>query len=72
MFSFVGELNLGWGLNGTFFIMLMILREILVVIHPGKFSGHIKPIYEMLFYAMIIAMIIFLRGEGSEFIYFQF
>ena len=72
MFSFVGDMNLGWGLNGTIFILLMIARELIVVLKPGKFFDKVKPIYEMLFYALLITTIIFFRGEGSEFIYFQF
>ena len=30
------------------------------------------PVAEMIFYAILIAIIVFFRGEGSEFIYFQF
>jgi alginate O-acetyltransferase complex protein AlgI len=72
MFSFVGDSNLGWGLNGTIFILIITLRELAVVTIPEKQFKSVKPIPEMLFYAVLITLIIYFRGEGSEFIYFQF
>ncbi|MFA9391272.1 MAG: MBOAT family protein [Prolixibacteraceae bacterium] len=72
MFSFKGSLELGWGLNGTVFILLMIVREAIVGLNMNKYFMHIQPWMEMMFYAILIAMIIFFRGSGSEFIYFQF
>lgn len=72
MFSFKGTLQLGWELNGSVFIIIMIIRELMVV---TKLETYFKPkhaIIEMIFYALVITSIIFFRGEGSEFIYFQF
>lgn len=72
MFSFKGTMSLGWGLDATIFISIMILRELFAALHfDDKLKGK-HPIVEMLFYAILIALIIFFRGEGSEFIYFQF
>jgi hypothetical protein len=72
MFSFQGTWNLGWGLDATIFISMMILRELFAAFHfDDKLKGK-HPVVEMLFYAILIALIIFFRGEGSEFIYFQF
>jgi D-alanyl-lipoteichoic acid acyltransferase DltB (MBOAT superfamily) len=72
MFSFQGTWNLGWGLDATIFISIMILRELFAAFHfDEKWKGK-HPVVEMLFYAILIALIIFFRGEGSEFIYFQF
>ena len=72
MFSFKGGFNLGWGLNGTVFIGLMVLRELYVALGFDKKIKMKNPYVEMIFYAIVIAAIIFFRGEGSEFIYFQF
>lgn len=72
MFSFVGDINLGWGLNGTIFILLIMARELIVAAKLERHLKQIKPLYEMLFYAVLIVVIIFFRGNGSEFIYFQF
>ena len=72
MFSFQGSMSLGWGLDATIFILMMILRELFAAFHfDDKLKGK-HPILEMLFYAILIATIIFFRGEGSKFIYFQF
>ncbi len=72
MFSFQGTWNLGWGLDATIFISMMILRELFAALHfDDKLKGK-HPVVEMLLYAILIALIIFFRGEGSEFIYFQF
>jgi alginate O-acetyltransferase complex protein AlgI len=72
MFSFKGEMALGWGLNGSVFIGLMILRELYVAIGFDQKYKLKNPVWEMVFYALVIVTIIFFRGEGSEFIYFQF
>lgn len=73
MFAFKGSLELGWGLNGTIFIFLMIVRELFAGL---KFDDRLKAATpgwaEMVFYALVIVVIIFFRGPGSEFIYFQF
>lgn len=72
MFAFQGPLNLGWGLNGSIFILIMILREVFVALGFDQKINIKNRIWEMLFYAIIITVIVFFRGEGSEFIYFQF
>jgi alginate O-acetyltransferase complex protein AlgI len=72
MFSFNGPLRFDWGLNGSIFIGLMVLREAYVALGFNKRFRFNNAAYEMIFYAVIIAVIIFFRGEGSEFIYFQF
>lgn len=72
MFSFQGPLNFSWGLDISVFMSVIILREI---IHALGFDDKLKPknpVFEMLFYAVLIAIIVFFRGEGSQFIYFQF
>lgn len=71
LFAFSGPLSFGWGLNGSIFIGIMIIRELLVVLGLDQ-KYQPKPIWEMLFYALLIATIVFFRGTGSEFIYFQF
>lgn len=72
MFSFNGPFTFEWGLNGTVFISLIVLRELFAALHfDEKLKGK-HPVIEMIFYAVLIAIIIFFRGEGSEFIYFQF
>ena len=71
LFAFSGPLSFGWGLNGSIFIGIMIIRELLVVLGLDQ-KYQPKPIWEMLFYALLIATIVFFRGAGSEFIYFQF
>lgn len=72
MFSFSGPVQTGWGLNGTIFILLMVIRELIVALKIKRNSILDHPVVEMLFYALLITTIIFFRGEGSEFIYFQF
>lgn len=72
MFSFNGKFELGWGLNGTIFVVIMIIRELMVAIKLNYKFKNIPAWIEMFFYAVIITIIIFFRGQGSEFIYFQF
>lgn len=72
MFSFSGEINFGWGLNGSIFVALIVARELVAATKYEQQLTRMKPVYEMLFYALLISLIIFFRGEGSEFIYFQF
>ena len=72
MFSFQGAFSFGWGLDATIFISIIILRELFAALHiDDKIKGK-HPVIEMIFYAILIAIIVFFRGEGSEFIYFQF
>jgi len=75
MFTFKGNWSLGWGLNGSIFVLIIIFREIMVytgIEKRVKLRGSIGAFAEMLLYAILIALIIFFRGNGSEFIYFQF
>jgi alginate O-acetyltransferase complex protein AlgI len=72
MFSFQGTFSLGWGFDGTIFILLIILRELFAAFNFDEQLKGKHPVVEMLFYAILIAMIVFFRGEGSQFIYFQF
>ncbi|HNW49878.1 MAG TPA: MBOAT family O-acyltransferase [Prolixibacteraceae bacterium] len=75
MFSFTGSFELGWGLNGTVFIVVMMVREIVEAIGVKEkidwTSGKWMWI-EIILYALLITTIVFFRGNGSEFIYFQF
>jgi D-alanyl-lipoteichoic acid acyltransferase DltB (MBOAT superfamily) len=72
MFSFQGSLKFGWGFDASIFISIIILRELFAALHfDEKIKGK-HPVAEMVFYAVLIAAIIFFRGAGSEFIYFQF
>jgi D-alanyl-lipoteichoic acid acyltransferase DltB (MBOAT superfamily) len=72
MFSFQGPVNFGWGLDATIFISIMILRELLAALHLDEKIKGKHLVAEMVFYAILITGIIFFRGAGSEFIYFQF
>ncbi len=75
MFAFTGSTTPVWGLNVTIFISFMIIRELAVAMGvKDRINWNSKKWmwFEMILYAVLIAMIIFLRGEGSEFIYFQF
>ena len=72
MFSFKGPLQFGWGLDISIFILLIILRELSVALGFDNKLKDKHPVIEMLFYALLIAAIVFFRGEGSQFIYFQF
>ena len=72
MFSFNKPVSFNWGLNGSVFVVIMLVRELFVAIKLNEKFKLDKPVIEMLFYAVLIAVIIFFRGEGSEFIYFQF
>ena len=75
MCAFTGEFDFGWGLNGWVFVTIMIISEI---VEASKLKEKIfmKPALaacaEMGFYALMITAIVFFRGSGSEFIYFQF
>jgi len=72
MFSFKGDWITGWGISGTVFIGIMVLWELLVSLRLDKSFRQVHPMAEMAFYAILITIIIFFRGEGSAFIYFQF
>lgn len=73
MFAFNGNFSLGLHFNGSFFIVLIILRELYFYFNLEKkqslvFDKYIEPA----FIAVSIAACVYLRGPGSEFIYFQF
>jgi alginate O-acetyltransferase complex protein AlgI len=75
MFSFAGPLTLGWGLNGTVFLSIMFVRELLEAAGvKNKIDWESKRWmwFEMILYALLITSIVYFRGNGSEFIYFQF
>ncbi len=72
MFSFKGEKYLGWGLNGSIFISVMVVWETTFVFKRGQKIRQRYPAFDIAFYALLIAVIIFFRGSGNEFIYFQF
>ncbi|MGF7137853.1 MBOAT family O-acyltransferase [Roseimarinus sediminis] len=72
MFSFQGTFAFNWGLNGSIFISLMLVRELFAALRLDKYFRKVPPLAEMVFYAILIVVIIFFRGPGSEFIYFQF
>jgi D-alanyl-lipoteichoic acid acyltransferase DltB (MBOAT superfamily) len=75
MFSFRGDLNLGWGFNGSIFIGIMLVNELIVATRiKDKIDWRSKrwAWIEMVVYALLITAVIYFRGNGSEFIYFQF
>jgi alginate O-acetyltransferase complex protein AlgI len=75
MFSFRGSWDFGWGLNGSVYIGAMVLRELVQAWPKHKFvvlNDGWKTLLECAWYGLLIAMILFFRGNGSEFIYFQF
>jgi alginate O-acetyltransferase complex protein AlgI len=72
MFSFHGGNSLGWGFNGTVFILAIVIMELFYLLRFEEKVQKKYPVFEMVLYAVIIAVIVFFRGEGSEFIYFQF
>lgn len=75
MFSFAGPVTLEWGLNGTVFLTIMFLRELLEaagVKNRIDWESKRWMWFEMILYALLITSIVYFRGNGSEFIYFQF
>jgi D-alanyl-lipoteichoic acid acyltransferase DltB (MBOAT superfamily) len=75
MFSFSGSLHLGWGLNGTIYISIIVIRELIVSTGiRDRIDWNAKKWlwFEMILYALLITVIVYFRGKGSEFIYFQF
>lgn len=75
MFAFTGPINPGWGLNGTLFISIMIIRELIVALGiKDRINWDSKKWmwFEVFLYAILITAVIYFRGTGSEFIYFQF
>jgi len=75
MLSFSGSTHLGWGLNGTVFLLIMFTRELLIATGVNNridWNSRRWMWFEMILYAMLITSIVYFRGNGSEFIYFQF
>lgn len=72
MFAFNGSFSFGWGLNETIFILIIAIRETFVALKIKTPKALTRPVGKMIFYALLIVCIIFFRGPGSEFIYFQF
>jgi alginate O-acetyltransferase complex protein AlgI len=75
MFSFTGEFTLGWDFNVAIFISIIVLRELFVATGANdriNWNSRTGAWVEMVFYALLIAAVIYFRGNGSEFIYFQF
>ncbi len=75
MFSFSGQFNLGWETNGTVYIIIMIIIEIIAASGIKNKINLTKNKWawaEIIMYAIMISAIVFFRGPGSEFIYFQF
>jgi len=75
MFSFSGSLQTGWGLNGTIYVSIIVIREMIVASGiREKIDWSIQKWmwFETVVYALLITFIVFFRGVGSEFIYFQF
>ena len=75
MFSFSGELRLGLGAHGAFFIALALLREATVFWRLNALDA-LPPVWrpraEIAFMAVVVTICVYFRGPGSEFIYFQF
>lgn len=75
MFAFKGDVYFGWGINGGILVLIVLFREAMVYTRIEKkieLKGSIGAYAEMIMYSIFIAIIIFFRGSGSEFIYFQF
>lgn len=75
MFSFNSFGNFTFSFNEVFFISIGILREIWIyhklrkdMFYPRRFSR----VVDVILLSVLIVACIFLRGQGSEFIYFQF
>jgi len=75
MFSFQGNTSLGWKFDGTIYILAIISAELFHSFRLGrfvKFKNKAGNCAEIAWYGLLIAIILFFRGNGSEFIYFQF
>lgn len=75
MFSFNTIGNFTFSFNEVFFISIGVLREIWIyhklrkdMFYPRRFSR----VVDVILLSVLIVACIFLRGQGSEFIYFQF
>ena len=76
MFSFEGGLDLGrQGPTAAVFLTLGVLRECYCRVMPGRLEdgpSRWPPALDILVLAAVIAAVLFLRGPGEAFIYFQF
>ena len=75
MFSFSHQHLTGWDITGTIIILAMLIRELIVasgIQNNIDWNSKKWTWVEMISYAVIIVTIIYFRGAGSEFIYFQF
>jgi len=75
MFSFNSKVRTSIGLNEIFFLLLAVGREVWV--YHGFNKEKLYPVswrkpMEVIIISLMIAACIFMRGQGSEFIYFQF
>ncbi len=64
-----------FNLNLWVYLGIMVFREITVALKIDRFWPYTKPsfsVVEAVFYGLLIAVIVFFRGNGAEFIYFQF
>jgi D-alanyl-lipoteichoic acid acyltransferase DltB (MBOAT superfamily) len=75
MFSFSGGWKIGLDFDQRFFLILALLPEILfLLLVKVKLStnSYFSRISEVIFFAILLLMCVFLRGPGANFIYFQF
>lgn len=75
MFNFGGALDFGLRHNSMIFLAAAIVGELFVYLRlnekqliPSMWQSRLKPVL----WALVIVACIYLRGPGSEFIYFQF
>ncbi|MBN2682573.1 MAG: MBOAT family protein [Bacteroidales bacterium] len=75
MFSFTGDFSSSLGLDELLFISIGVLREVWIYhgLNKNRFiPKKMRNFTDILLLSLLIAACVFLRGEGSEFIYFQF
>jgi len=75
MFSFSGALRSGLGHDDTIYLAIAILSELCVFLHLGTkplVSQKVQRALSPIAWVLVIVACIYLRGPGSEFIYFQF
>lgn len=77
-FSIDFDTNKPWFINGLVYIITGILTETYYFLNIKKLSytlnmnSFYRKIAEPIYFIILISVIIFLRGKGQEFIYFQF
>ena len=75
MFSFTGKLHSGLGENGIVFIVAALFGELFVYFRfkeKLRLSPVLRGFFSPLLWALLAVACVYLRGPGSEFIYFQF